>query len=95
MAKRNYSKMSKKPEPIEEAITPAAPEPAPQMIGVVVGCGKLNVRKEPSTSAEVVCEALLKSELIIDPDKSTDEWFSVCTSAGFEGYCMKKFVDVK
>lgn len=103
MAKRNYRKMSEKPE-VEQTTAPEAvaenetvePEASKvETIGVVFGCGKLNIRKEPNISAEVVYEALLKSELVIDLDKSTDEWYSVCTPAGVEGFCMKKFVEIK
>lgn len=104
MAKQNYRKMSEKPEvqqtpvatPDLEETPISAPEPEPEVkpdvIGVVVGCERLNIRKEPNTSAKILCEATSKSELVIDPDKSTDEWYSVCTSAGVEGFCMKKFV---
>jgi hypothetical protein len=103
MAKRNYRKMSTEPEvdqtPVtepetfeEEVQEEIKPEP---VVGVVSGCGKLNIRKEPSLSGEVVYEALLKSELVIDLDKSTDEWYSVCAPAGIEGFCMKKFVELK
>ena len=101
MAKKNYRKMSENPnaepapvtapETVDE--TPvSAPEPEPNVTGVVIGCGRLNIRKEPSTSATILCEVSLKSELIIDPNKSTDDWYSVCTPAGVEGFCMKQFV---
>ena len=104
MAKQNYRKMSETPEvqqapvatPELEETPVSAPEPEPEVkadvIGVVVDCGRLNVRKEPNPSAKILCEVTLKSELVIDPDKSTDEWYSVCTPAGVEGFCMKKFV---
>lgn len=101
MAKQNYRKMSEKPEAEQTPVTApetvvetpvSAPEPEPTVTGVVTGCGKLNIRKEPNTSAAILCEVTLKSELVIDPDKSTDDWYSVCTPAGVEGFCMKKFV---
>lgn len=105
MAKNNYRKMYETPEatpvPVSEPETieetpVSAPEPEPEVkadvIGAVIGCGRLNIRKEPNTSAKILCEVTLKSELIIDPDKSTDEWYSVCTPAGVEGFCMKQFV---
>lgn len=109
MARKNYSKMSTNPEVVptpvasidETETTVTSPEETeipvaqPPVLGVVARCGKLNVRKAPDLSAEILCEALLKSELTIDLDKSTDEWYSVCTSAGIEGFCMKKFVDLK
>jgi hypothetical protein len=105
MAKRNYSKISTKPEveqtpvtepeTVEESIAPTEPEEIKEIIGVVTGCGKLNVRQSPSVSADVLCEVSLKTELVIDLDRSNDGWFSVCTPAGIEGFCMRKFVEVK
>ena len=103
MAHKNYSKMSTQPvvdqEPVvdpEQIAMASAPDPEPSapadVTGIVVGCSRLNIRKEPSTSATILCEVTGKSELCIYPDKSTDEWYSVCTPAGVEGFCMKKFV---
>lgn len=105
MDKRNYNKISTKPAADEE--TPAVPvepetdvkveepEVKTETIGVVASCGRLNVRKNPNIKAEVVCEALIGSLLVIDLDKSTDDWFKVCTPAGVEGFCMKQFVEIQ
>lgn len=98
MTKRNYSKMSKKPaiEPVAEQVVEETTEThAEPVIGKVVKCGKLNIRKEPNISAGIICEVSLNSELMIDLDNSTEEWFSVCTAAGSDGFCMKKFVDLR
>lgn len=62
--------------------------------GVVVNCAKLNVREEPCIDADVVCVLNVMSEIEVNVAKSTDEWVYVCTAAGTEGYCMRKFVDV-
>lgn len=64
------------------------------LIGVVSGCAKLNIRKEPVITAEPVCVVPEKSVLLIDSDLSTDEWYKVYTEAGMEGFCMKKYVTV-
>lgn len=61
--------------------------------GVVTGCSKLNVRANPTITADVVCVMEAMSEVEIDVEKSTFEWFHVCTAAGIEGYCMRKFVE--
>lgn len=61
--------------------------------GVVVNCAKLNVRKEPSAYADVVCVLDVMSEIVIDAAESDNEWFKIYTAAGVEGYCMRKFVD--
>lgn len=95
MSRINYSKMSQTPpteqEPTfnEEVIQPKT------AMGVVVDCVRLNVRMEPNINSDVVCEVSRNSELLIDIDASTDEWFSVCTAAGSEGFCMKKFIEIQ
>lgn len=61
--------------------------------GVVTGCAKLNVRKNPSVNADVVCVLDVTSEIEINVAKSNKDWFSVCTATGIEGYCMRKFVE--
>lgn len=61
--------------------------------GVVVNCAKLNVREEPSATADVVTILNSMSEIEINVDESTGEWFKVCTATGIEGYCMRKFID--
>lgn len=106
MARRNYSKISKnlaEGSAVEQTLTDEAlhaddeaiVEDAKPVIGVVSKCAKLNIRKEPSTSSDVVCEVALNSELMIDLENSTKEWFCVCTAAGSDGFCMKKFVDLR
>lgn len=65
------------------------------VIGVVTNCIRLNVREEPNVSAPIITEVDALSELMVDVGKSDEEWYSVCTEAGIEGFCMKKFVDIK
>lgn len=61
--------------------------------GTVANCIKLNVRVEPNATADVVCVLDAKAEVKIDATKSTNEWLSVLTATGIEGYCMRKFVE--
>ena len=69
-------------------------EETESLVGVVSGCAKLNVRKEPNITSEPVCIVSEKTVLLIDQDLSTDEWYKVNTEAGMEGFCMKKYVTV-
>lgn len=70
-------------------------EEAPEaVIGKVVMCKKLNVRKAPNANSSVVCVVDANTELMIDMTESTNEWYSVYTSAGLSGFCMRKFVAV-
>ena len=77
-----------------DVVTPAIEEPKP-VIGVVTGCNKLNVRKMPKPDAAVVSELVASSEVMIDEDKSTVEFYKVCTASGVEGFCMKKFITIQ
>lgn len=104
MAKRNYNKISTQPaaEPVEcsHVVEPKPEEPeSPKLetptFGVVTNCAKLNIRSKPNIEASVVCEVPITSKLVIDTDKSTDNWFKVCTASGAEGFCMKRFVEVQ
>lgn len=75
---------------VEEVGTVGLPE---TVEGVVANCAKLNVRANPRVDADVVCVLDAASEIEINVTKSTDDWFSVCTATGIEGYCMRKFVN--
>lgn len=75
---------------VEETVeTVALPE---IVTGVVDDCCKLNVRVAPVIDADVVCVLEAKTEVEINVNNSTDDWFRICTPAGIEGYCMRKFV---
>ena len=105
----NYNKISNAQPAVEDTkveTTPAvvnqapeidntAPVPVEPIEGTISSCIRLNVRKEPSLDGEVICELPVGTTLMIDPDKSTEDWFSVCLEIGGEGYCMKKFVTIK
>ena len=87
---------------IEETATTTTPEVQPEpesetesetVIGTVFGCSKLNVRATPDLFAEVVCIVSAGDEVIIDPDKSYNDWLCVCTATGIDGYCMRKYVN--
>lgn len=62
--------------------------------GVVTDCIKLNVREEPTPTATILGTITASTELIIIEEGSTADFYKICTSAGLEGYCMKKFVTI-
>ena len=83
-------------ETVQEELTPAPQSKAPAAtIGVVAGCAMLRVRAAANTNADIICEIAVNTEVIIDKQKSTADFYKVCTSAGVEGFCMKKFITVK
>lgn len=64
-------------------------------VGFVTNCSAVNIRKSPVIDPKnIVCEAPKDSLLVIDPNESTGEWYSVVTESGSKGYCMKKYVFV-
>lgn len=79
----------------EDAVVEETEEAVEDIIGVVTDCLKLNIRKEPNKDSDVVVIVTCLDELKIDPNTSTDDWYAVCTVAGIEGFCMKKFVAVR
>lgn len=86
-------KMEPEVETVEE---PVEAVPAPKTVkGVIANCSRLNVRVAPNAGATVACVLDAKAVVEIDMTKSTDEWFSICTAAGTEGYCMRKFVNAR
>lgn len=79
-----------KPEPIPAPVV--KPEPPKPLTGKVTGCAKLNVRESANTTANVLAVINEGSEVVINRIKSTVDFYAVCTVAGIEGYCMKKFI---
>ena len=62
--------------------------------GTVVDCVKLNVRSDPSPSAEIVGVLAVNTKVNVDTRMTTDEWFYIYTEAGVKGYCLKTNIRV-
>ncbi len=91
-------------EAVDEAAVEAADEQqsakaeaaeSDDIFGTVTECLRLNIRRKPSKDAEIIAIAGCLDKVKIDPDASTDEWYAVCTVAGAEGFCMKKFIAIR
>lgn len=82
-------------EVIEEPMVeePIIDEPK-HISGVVVDCVKLNVREQPNPNADILGIINEGSEVLVNEEESTDDFYKICTSAGLEGYCMRKFVSI-
>ena len=62
----------------------------------VVNCKLLRVRSEADSTADnVICEIEEGSEVQINEAESTADFYKVVTTAGAEGFCMKKFITIK
>ena len=64
------------------------------LIGKVAGCGKLNVRTEPNSTAEVAKTIKVGTEVMVDVNESTNDFYKICTESGLEGFCMKQFIAI-
>lgn len=64
-------------------------------MGFVSGCEKLFVREKPGKEFNHITIIPKNSEVKINLTDSTEEFYKVTTSMGFEGYCMKKFITIK
>lgn len=67
---------------------------ASTVLGVVTECVKLRVRSTPEVADNVICEILLASEVLVDLDESTEEYYKVTTEFGVKGYCMKQYINI-
>lgn len=64
-------------------------------VGRVMGCNRLNVRVEASMTSTIITVITEGTEVQINKDASTEDFYKVWTAAGFEGFCLKKFIEVK
>lgn len=60
----------------------------------IVNCNKLNVRSEPKKDS-LVRTIIGNGDSVEILDDSDKEFYKVSTSDKIEGYCMKKFIDIK
>lgn len=56
-------------------------------------CKKLNVRKAPSATAEVLLVVNSGREVRIFKDESTDKFYKISLDVGVTGFAMKEFID--
>ncbi|RZS94198.1 SH3 domain-containing protein [Cuneatibacter caecimuris] len=64
------------------------------VIGLVSNCANLRVRKEPDDKAEVLGTIPVDTEVMIEEDEPSSEFYKVFTASGLEGFCMKQFITV-
>lgn len=90
MAKHNMYKPE--PGPMQYTTTTDAVKP---VYGIVANCSRLNVRKKPHRSSEVLTVIEEDDIITIEMYESTRNWYYVKTESGVEGYCMKDFIVLK
>ena len=100
MKTQNVEETLVEQEVVEEA-TPVVEEKKTEKKGsvelaTVVGCSRLNIRKEPKKDADVVSVIDAGSEIkVVDRDKHQGEWYKVITADKTKGFCMKQYIKIK
>jgi hypothetical protein len=82
-------------DPVE--IVPEVIEETPEVIQLkegIVNCNKLNVRIEPKKDGDIL-SIINRNDVVQILDDSDKEFYKVMISDNKEGYCMKKFIDIK
>lgn len=60
-----------------------------------VNCLRLHIHSEPDLNSEVVCKVRYLTEVEIDLEKSTEDFYRICTAIGVEGFCEKYLITIK
>ena len=92
MSKKNYNKpetLVKTEEHISEPELSVEP-----VYGKVAGCERLNVRSEATKDSDIVCTIDEETEVMVNLDESTVDWYKVCLADGIEGYCLAEFISI-
>lgn len=61
----------------------------------IANCLRLHIHSEPNLESEIVCKVRYLTEVTIDMDESTDNFYKVCTAIGAEGFCQKELITIK
>lgn len=61
----------------------------------VVNCLRLHIHSEPNPESEIICKVRYSTEVVIDPDNSTEDFYKIYTAIGAEGFCQKDLVTIK
>lgn len=66
-----------------------------QRYGVVTDCLHLKVYASPDQDDWVVTVITALTEVVVDMDASTDDFYKICIAAGIQGYCEKKYIALR
>lgn len=61
----------------------------------IVNCLRLHVFSEPDIDSEVVCKLRYLTEVEIDFENSTEDFYKVYTAIGAEGFCQRDLLTLK
>lgn len=58
----------------------------------VANCLRLHIHSEPNLESEIVCKLRYLTEVMIDTEQSTDDFYKIYTAIGAEGFCEKELI---
>lgn len=61
----------------------------------IVNCIRLHIHAEPNLESEIVCKVRYLTEVEIDLEESTEDFYKIYTAIGAEGYCEKDLLTIK
>ena len=66
-----------------------------EMLTGVSNSIRLHIHEEPHPKSLVICKVRYLTDLLIDLEESTEEYYKVFTATGVEGFCEKEFVTLR
>jgi hypothetical protein len=61
----------------------------------VANCLRLHIFTEPNTESDIVCKVRYLTEVAVDLENSTDDFYKIFTVTGAEGFCLKEQITIK
>lgn len=66
-----------------------------EMLTGVTNVLRTHIHAEPDLTSEVVCKVRYLTEVKIDLESSTEDFYKVYTAMGSEGFCQKEQLTIK
>ena len=66
-----------------------------EMLTGIVNCLRLRIHSEPNLRSEIICKVRYLTEVTIDLNSSTEDFYKICTAIGAEGFCQKELITIK
>lgn len=60
-----------------------------------VNCLRLHIHSEPDLKSEVICKIRYLTEVMVDLNSSTEDFYKIHTAIGAEGFCEKYLITIK
>ena len=64
------------------------------MLVGVANCLRLHIHEEPDLTSKIVCKVRYLTDVMIDPNESTESFYKVYTAIGAEGFCKKELITI-